>query len=133
MHFTSAALLTTSLVGALAAPIEQVSSVKIRGVKPEQATCKGYNNALWNIDQSVFKITVGRPYLDGSRCDSIKDKISANMDIDTLKCSGTDKEANTKLTLVSDMHEKNLANVNKALAAAYPEITFSCPTSLNYG
>ena len=128
MLFTTA-LLAFSLTGALAAP---APALEARGeIAADQSSCKGFRN-IWNADQSIYQVVIGRPYLGGARCPEIKAKISALCKVDDwLRCSGASKNKNTKLTIASNMSQSNQFFINKALRNAYPEITFKCDTNLS--
>lgn len=123
MRFTTA-LLAFSVSGTLAAPIDTRTTIS------SQAACKGYNNGFWDVNQSVFEVTISRPYLGGARADEIKSKINSKFHVSNMRISGDSHNKNTKITLSSNMDASNLANINKGLKAAYPEITFFCPTTL---
>ncbi|UJO25285.1 hypothetical protein CLAFUW4_14728 [Fulvia fulva] len=121
-------LFALTLTGALAAP---APALEARGeIAADQSSCKGYQST-WNMNESIYQVVVGRPYLGGDRCPEIKSKVSAIYDLKRLKCSGSSKNKNTKLTIVSNMSQDNQYNINKALHNAYPEITFNCDTNLS--
>lgn len=96
-----------------------------------ESNCKGYVDVFWNVNTAAYKVTIGRPYLGGSRCPTIKTLIADKVSIETLKCSGEDNNSKTILTITADRSEKNLKNINAALSNAYPEIKFHCPTKVN--
>lgn len=130
MRFQLTTLLAATAV--LSAPIEpEVEPVSLiaRGVvAPNQSTCSGYRDAFVNIGTSAFKVTIGREYLGGGRCPELKAKVGKHFDLKGFRCSGANGNKNTVIAMTSNMDADNLANVNKALKAAYPEINFSCPT-----
>lgn len=132
-HLTTIFAATTALAAPLSLTTTQTPielTPRDTTIPPNTSTCSGYNNAFWNINQSAFSITIGRPYLDGSKCDIVKDKITQSFKVQGFKCQGTSDKQNTVLKIKSNMNAANLANVNKALNDAYPEIQFTCPTSL---
>ncbi|EME38808.1 hypothetical protein DOTSEDRAFT_29009 [Dothistroma septosporum NZE10] len=128
MRFNKA-LFALSLAGALAAPTPALGA---RGrIAADQSSCRGFRHT-WNAEQSVYQVVIGRPYLGGARCPEIKSEIPMLYKIDHwLKCSGSSKNKNTKLTIVSNMSQSNQLFVNEALHNAYPEITFNRDTSLS--
>ncbi|KAK4495146.1 hypothetical protein PRZ48_013473 [Zasmidium cellare] len=130
MQFTTTLLTLLAATSALAAPVDTNTSVQPRQVAPEQSTCKAYRNDMININQSVFVVTIGRPYLGGGRCKELRNKINSVAKVDYMKCSGSSGKANTKLTIHSNMSKDNIANMNKGLKLAYPELKFNCPTSI---
>ncbi|KAM3422198.1 hypothetical protein BST61_g2564 [Cercospora zeina] len=133
MRFDFTTLLAAS--GALAAPFvldtttESPSALVARGeaLAPDTAKCLGYRNSFWDINQSIFQITIGRPYLGGSRCGLIEDKVAKFFHVDGLTCKGAKDNKNTVIQIKSNMDDKNLQNINKGLKNAYPEISFDCP------
>ncbi|KXT01022.1 hypothetical protein AC578_4452 [Pseudocercospora eumusae] len=130
MRFQLTILLAATAV--LSAPIESeiepVSLIARGVVAPNQSTCSGYRDAFVNIGTSAFKVTIGREYLGGGRCPELKAKVGKHFDFQKFRCSGANGNKNTVITMTSNMNADNLANVNNALKAAYPEINFSCPT-----
>ncbi|EME86793.1 uncharacterized protein MYCFIDRAFT_77388 [Pseudocercospora fijiensis CIRAD86] len=130
MRFHLTTLLAATAV--LSAPIEPeaepVSLIARDVVAPNQSTCIAYRDAFRNINTSAFKVTIGRPYLGGGRCPELKAKVGKHFDVKGLKCRGANGNKNTLIIMTSNMKAGNLANVNNALKAAYPEINFSCPT-----
>lgn len=130
-------ILATS--GALAAPMTKNAQVDITTVDvtsrsaplaDNTSSCSGYNDAFWNVDASAFTVTIGRPYLGGSRCGLIEEKIAQDFNLTGLKCKGSKDNTNTVITIASNMKAANLAKINTALNNAYPEIDFNCPTAL---
>ncbi|KAF2170339.1 hypothetical protein M409DRAFT_51394 [Zasmidium cellare ATCC 36951] len=131
MQFATTILTLLAATSALAAPVDSnTSSLQARKVAPEQSTCKAYRNDMVNVNESVFIVTLGRPYLGGGRCKELRDKINGVAKVNYMKCSGSSGKTNTKLAIHSDMQGANIANMNRGLKAAYPEIKFNCPTSI---
>ncbi|KAI5364720.1 hypothetical protein Slin15195_G042580 [Septoria linicola] len=132
-HLTAIFAATTALAAPLSLGTTQDRTEltpRSTAIPVNTSSCSGYNNAFWNINQSAFSITIGRPYLDGSKCDLVKDKITRSFKVQGFKCQGASDKKNTVLKIKSNMNAANLAKVNKALHDAYPEIQFNCPTSL---
>lgn len=132
MRFQFTTLLAAS--AALAAPMPN----ELETTQPElfarypatgqnNPSCDGYRDAFWDVNQSAFKVTIGRPYLGGGRCPELRAKVSKHFHVKSFKCSGALKNQKTVITMTSNMDASNLANVNKGLKAAYPELSFSCP------
>ncbi|KAF2214258.1 hypothetical protein CERZMDRAFT_82993 [Cercospora zeae-maydis SCOH1-5] len=121
--------------GALAAPFvlntttESSAALVARGKKlaPDTAKCLGYRNSFWDINQSIFQVTIGRPYLGGSRCGLIEDKVAEFFHVDGLTCKGAKDNKNTIIHIKSNMGDTNLQHINEGLKNAYPEINFDCP------
>lgn len=125
--------------GALAAPMTNDAQVhdttvdltsRSAPLADNTSACSGYNDAFWNVDASAFTVKIGRPYLGGSRCGLIKEKVAQDFDLTGLKCKGAKDNKNTVITIASNMKPANLAKINTALKNAYPEIDFNCPTAL---
>jgi hypothetical protein len=100
------------------------------GLPPNQSTCTGYVNAFWDVNRTAYKVTVGRPYLDGARCGAVRDLISEVMPVRSLRCRGTAGKTNTVLTLTTGAGEAERKRVNEALRRAYPGVEFGCPVQV---
>ena len=136
MRFSITTILAAT--GALAAPVsinpqrDTTAELTTRSntLANNTSKCSGYNDAFWNVNTSAFSVTIGRPYLGGGKCPTIKEKVAQDFTLSGLKCKGANDNKNTVITITSNMKAANLANINKALKNAYPEIEFSCPTQL---
>lgn len=131
MQFTTAILALLATASALAAPVDTTTfSVMPRKVAAEQSTCKAYRIDMINTSQSIFVVTIGRPYLGGGRCKELRSKMNSVAEVGYLRCAGSSAKANTQLTIHSDMSKDNVANMNKALKKVYPKIKFTCPINI---
>ncbi|CAK3789494.1 Hypothetical predicted protein [Lecanosticta acicola] len=139
MRITTLLQTASLLSSALAAPpvttnIALLNTRDVAYVPKNQSKCKGWNNVQLDWDQSVYEVYIGRPYLGGKNCDLVQSKIeSTGFQVEAMRCSGVQKNGNTKITILSNMKKKNLALANEAMRAAYPEIRFSCPTDMEIG
>ncbi|GIZ38743.1 hypothetical protein CKM354_000214700 [Cercospora kikuchii] len=133
MRFEFTVLLAAT--GALAAPTipstttESPDELVKRGsaLAYDTSSCKGFKNSFWDVNQSIFQVTVGRPYLGGSRCGLVEDKVTKFFHVDGFKCKGAKDNKNTILQIKSNMNHENIQQINVGLKNAYPEIDFDCP------
>lgn len=131
MQYLALTLLALT-TGALAAPVVHKAPA-FATPNSDTATCVGYINAEnvnFGSSKVYYHLNVGRPYLGGGRCNELQAKIETKFDIDgKLSCKGADDDRNTVLKFKATLNDK-VRRVNVGLKAAYPEITFTCPTEI---
>jgi hypothetical protein len=128
------AITLLALTGALAAPVAHKAPAWAFA-NSNSANCAGYadtESMMFDYTKAYYQVNIGRPFLGGGLCKVLQAKIETKFDISgKLSCKGGDDDKNTVLKFKSNLgDESNLKMVNAGLKAAYPEITFTCPTNI---